>query len=61
MKHRLTFCALFATSMLVLAGCEQTATKAIHVQPPAECSAHRRRSRSFSRFHLLRILPTWLS
>jgi peptidoglycan lytic transglycosylase D len=35
MKHRITFCALFATSMLFLAGCEQTATKAVHVQPPA--------------------------
>ena len=39
MKHRFTFCALFATSMLVLAGCEQTATKAIHVQPPADAPA----------------------
>jgi membrane-bound lytic murein transglycosylase D len=39
MKHRLTFCTLFATSVLFLAGCEQTATKAIHVQPPASAPA----------------------
>ena len=39
MKHRPTFCALFATSVLLLAGCEQTATKAIHVQPPAGAPA----------------------
>jgi hypothetical protein len=39
MKRRLTFCALFATSVLLLAGCEQTATKAIHVQPPAGAPA----------------------
>ena len=39
MKHRLTFCALFATGVLCLAGCEQTATKAIRVQPPAAAPA----------------------
>jgi peptidoglycan lytic transglycosylase D len=39
MKHRLTFCAMFATSMFFLVGCEQTATKAIHVQPPAGAPA----------------------
>lgn len=39
MKRRLTSCALFATSVLLLAGCEQTATKEIHVQPPAAAPA----------------------
>ena len=39
MKHRLTFCALFAAGVLCLAGCEQTATKAIRVQPPAAAPA----------------------
>jgi membrane-bound lytic murein transglycosylase D len=39
MKHRLTFCALFATSVLLLAGCEQTVTKEIHVQAPAGAPA----------------------
>jgi peptidoglycan lytic transglycosylase D len=35
MKHRIAFCTLFAVGMLFLTGCEQTATKAVHVQPPA--------------------------
>jgi membrane-bound lytic murein transglycosylase D len=39
MKHRATFCSLFATSVLLLAGCEQTVTKEIHVQPPAAAPA----------------------
>lgn len=39
MKQRLTFCVLIATGALFLAGCEQTATKAIHVQPPAAAPA----------------------
>jgi membrane-bound lytic murein transglycosylase D len=39
MKHRIPFCAVFATSVLLLAGCEQTVTKEIHVQPPAAAPA----------------------
>ncbi len=39
MKHRIPFCAAFATSVLLLAGCEQTVTKEIHVQPPAAAPA----------------------
>ncbi|HEX4074729.1 MAG TPA: LysM peptidoglycan-binding domain-containing protein [Candidatus Acidoferrales bacterium] len=39
MKHHITFCALVATSALLLAGCEQTVTKEIHVQPPAAAPA----------------------
>lgn len=39
MKHRLTFCGLLAASVLFLAGCEQTVTKAVHVQPPASAPA----------------------
>jgi len=35
MKHGLTFCIVAATGMLFLSGCEQTVTKAMHVQPPA--------------------------
>ena len=39
MKRRLTFCAMFAASVLLLAGCEETATKAVHVQAPAAAPA----------------------
>jgi membrane-bound lytic murein transglycosylase D len=39
MKLRLTFCTLVAAGMLFLSGCEQTATKAIRVEPPASTPA----------------------
>ncbi|HUA00977.1 MAG TPA: LysM peptidoglycan-binding domain-containing protein [Candidatus Aquilonibacter sp.] len=39
MKHRITTCAILAIGMLFLSGCEQTATKEIHVQPPAAAPA----------------------
>jgi len=35
MKQWVTICAAFAAGVLFLAGCEQTATKEVHVQPPA--------------------------
>ena len=39
MRHRVPFYAVFAASLLALAGCEQTVTKEIHVQPPATAPA----------------------
>jgi len=39
MRNRLTCCAIFAAGALFLAGCEQTATKEVHVQPPANAPA----------------------
>ena len=39
MRHRLTLCTIFAAGTLFLAGCEQTATKEVRVQPPANAPA----------------------
>src|SRR5579862_2087330 len=39
MRNRLTCCAIFAAGALFLAGCEQTATKEVHAQPPANAPA----------------------
>lgn len=39
MKQRVTICAVFAAGALFLAGCEQTATKEVRVQPPAGAPA----------------------
>jgi membrane-bound lytic murein transglycosylase D len=39
MKHPLTSCVVFATGLLFLAGCQETVSKQIHVQPPAAAPA----------------------